>query len=86
MPAKGSNHKKSHRTEFNRRMGRWICGCGWKGKRINSRKAAGNRTRSKDRIRESKHPDLPLQSRELERKVERYQELPVFLVLGLGTS
>jgi hypothetical protein len=31
LPADGRNHKRTHRTEFNKRMGRWICGCGWKG-------------------------------------------------------
>lgn len=30
MPADGRNHKKTHRIEFNKRLGRWICGCGWK--------------------------------------------------------
>jgi hypothetical protein len=30
LPATGRNHTKTHRTEFNKRMGRWICGCGWK--------------------------------------------------------
>jgi hypothetical protein len=58
----------------------------WKGKRINSRKPAGNRTRTKERISESTYSDLLLQDRERERKDERYQELLVFLVLDRGTS
>jgi hypothetical protein len=30
LPTDGRNHKLTHRIEFNKRMGRWICGCGWK--------------------------------------------------------
>jgi hypothetical protein len=38
LPASGKNHTKSHRTEFNKRMGRWICGCGWKSEPIGARR------------------------------------------------
>src|SRR2546425_11057780 len=34
LPAYGKNHRRTHRIEFNERMGRWICGCGWKSEPI----------------------------------------------------
>jgi hypothetical protein len=42
LPADGRNHRKTHKTEFNRRMGRWICGCGWKGEPIGKKRPRRN--------------------------------------------
>jgi hypothetical protein len=46
LPADGRNHKRTHRTEFNKRMGRWICGCGWKSELVGKKRPKGNPGRS----------------------------------------
>jgi hypothetical protein len=38
LPADGRTHKRTHRIEFNVRMGRWICGCGWKSEPISRKR------------------------------------------------
>jgi len=48
LPADGRNHKKSHRTEFNKRMGRLICGCGWKSEPFGKRRAKRRSAESHD--------------------------------------
>jgi len=32
----GRNHRSTHRTEYNKTMKLWVCGCGWKGKKRES--------------------------------------------------
>ena len=56
LPADGRNHKKSHRTEFNKRMGRLICGCGWKSERIGKKRAKRTLTDSPKEDRTTEEP------------------------------
>jgi hypothetical protein len=48
LGAHGRNNKKSHRTEFNNRMGRWICGCGWKSEQVGKKRARRNSPRNQN--------------------------------------
>jgi len=48
LPERGNGHKRTHGIEFHSLMGRWICGCGWKSARMNSRKPRGNQRRLKN--------------------------------------
>ena len=48
LPADGRNHKKSHRTEYNKRMRRWICGCGWKSEPVGRKHAKVVSSESQD--------------------------------------
>ena len=50
MPATGRNHTKTHRTEFNKRMGRWICGCGWKSEPVGTGRRGRQRARTDTRF------------------------------------
>jgi hypothetical protein len=58
LPADGRNHKKTHRTEFNERIGRWICGCGWKSEPVGKKRPKGNPGRSQKS--EEATDELPL--------------------------
>ena len=87
LPATGRNHTKSHRTEFNKRMGRCICGCGWRGKRVNSRKHARNLVKLRNKIGSPELLTESLEQSDLQGKADcPYSDLPVFLVVSRGTS
>ena len=56
MPATGRNHNKTHRTEFNKRTGRWICGCGWKSEPIGTRRSGKGKARAVPQPNEESPP------------------------------
>jgi hypothetical protein len=63
LPATARNHTKAHRTEFNKRMGRWICGCGWKSEPIGTKRPRRLKART-DKRTESDKETSPTESLE----------------------